>query len=110
MHGELISRGGTARVSVAAPATNRVLRNTYLLLAMTLAFSAFMAAASGMLKLPHPGLIVTLVVYFGLVYLTTRFRNSGLGLVFVFALTGFLGYTLGPILNAYLGLPDGIRS
>jgi modulator of FtsH protease len=45
--------------------------------------------------------------YFGLLFLTTKFRNSSLGLVFVFALTGFMGLTLGPILNAYLSLPNG---
>ena len=91
----------------AALAGNRVIRNTYLLLSMTLAFSALIAAASMALKLPHPGLIVTLAGYFGLLFLTSKFRDSALGLVFVFALTGFMGYTLGPILNAYLGLPNG---
>ena len=59
------------------------------------------------LNLPHPGLLLTLGGYFGLLFATTRFRNSSLGLVFVFALTGFMGYTLGPILNAYLALPNG---
>ena len=93
----------------AALAGNRVIRNTYLLLSMTLAFSALIAAASMALKLPHPGLIVTLAGYFGLLFLTSKFRDSALGLVFVFALTGFMGYTLGPILNAYLGLPNGAQ-
>ena len=91
----------------SALATNRVIRNTYLLLSMTLAFSALTAAMSTALNLPHPGLVITLVGYFGLLYLTTRFRDRALGLAFVFALTGFMGYTLGPILNRYLGLPDG---
>ena len=59
------------------------------------------------LKLPHPGIIVTLVGYFGLLFLTSKFRNSGLGLVFVFGLTGFMGYTLGPILSAYIGMTNG---
>jgi modulator of FtsH protease len=88
-------------------ATNRVIRNTYLLLAMTLAFSALTAAASMAMNVPHPGMVLTLVGYFGLLFLTARFRNSGLGVALVFALTGFMGYTLGPILNAYLGLPNG---
>jgi modulator of FtsH protease len=88
-------------------ATNRVLRNTYLLLSMTLLFSAATAAISMALKLPHPGLIVTLGGYFGLLYLTSKYRNRELGIAFVFALTGFMGYTLGPILNAYLALPNG---
>jgi modulator of FtsH protease len=60
-----------------------------------------------MLSLPHPGIILTLVGYFGLLYLTTRFRNSAIGLLMVFALTGFMGYTLGPILNMYLALSNG---
>ena len=88
-------------------ASNKVIRNTYLLLAMTLAFSALTAAATMALNLPHPGLVFTLVGYFGLLFLTARFRDRALGLAFVFALTGFMGYTLGPILNAYLGLPNG---
>ena len=90
-------------------ATNRVLRNTYALLSMTLLFSAATAGASVALNLPHPGLLVTLVGYFGLLFLTTRFRNSGLGLLFVFALTGFMGLTLGPIVSAYLNLPNGAQ-
>lgn len=91
----------------AALAANKVIRNAYLLLAMTLAFSALTAAASMAMKLPHPGLVITLVGYFGLLYLTTKFRDNALGLAFVFALTGFMGYTLGPILNVYLGMPNG---
>lgn len=90
-----------------ALAGNRVLRNTYWLLGLTLAFSALVAGASAALKLPHPGLVVTLVGYFGLLYLTSRFRDRALGLAFVFALTGFMGYTLGPIVSAYLALPNG---
>jgi modulator of FtsH protease len=87
--------------------TNKVLRNTYALLAMTLLFSALTAGISLALKLPHPGVVITLVGYFALLFATAKFRNSGLGLAFVFALTGFMGYTLGPILGAYLTLPNG---
>ena len=78
-----------------------------MLLSACLAFSALVAGASVLFQLPHPGLIITLVGYFGLLFLTTKFRNSALGLVMVFALTGFMGYTLGPILNAYLAMPNG---
>ena len=87
--------------------TNRVIRNTYMLLSLTLAFSAVTAGAAMALNLPHPGLIVTLVGYFGLLFLTAKFKNSALGLAFVFALTGFMGYTLGPIISNYLSLPNG---
>ena len=100
---------GTARVDPQAMvlATNKVVRNTYMLLSMTLLFSGLTAAASMALNLPHPGLMLTLAGYFGLLFLTAKFRDSATGLVFVFALTGFMGYTLGPILNAYLAVPNG---
>ena len=88
-------------------AGNRVIRNTYLLLSMTLLFSAAVAATSVALKAPSPGLLITLGGYFGLLFLTTKLRNSGWGLVSVFALTGFMGYTLGPIVSHYLALPNG---
>ena len=88
-------------------ATNKVIRNTYMLLSMTLLFSALIAAVSVTLQLPHPGIILTLIGYFGLLFATTKLRNSGWGLVSVFALTGFMGYTLGPIVSHYLSLPNG---
>lgn len=97
----------TARTQTAVLATNKVIRNTYTLLSMTLLFSALTAGTSMMLNLPHPGLLLTLGGYFGLLFLTSKFRDSSLGIAFVFALTGFMGYTLGPILNAYLALPNG---
>ncbi len=83
-------------------ATNKMLRNTYTLLSMTLLFSAATAGLAMYLNLPHPGMIITMVGYFGLLFLTSKFSNSALGIVFVFALTGFMGLTLGPILNLYL--------
>jgi len=81
---------------------NRVLRNTYLLLSLTLLFSAAAAGVSMAMNFPPMGIIITFVGYFGLLFLTNKFRNSALGLVFVFALTGFMGLTLGPILDYYL--------
>ena len=81
-----------ARPSSSVLATNKLIRNTYTLLSMTLLFSALTAGLSITLNLPHPGLIITLVGYFGLLFLTTKFRNSTLGLVFVFALTGFISF------------------
>lgn len=87
---------------------NRVLRNTYILLSMTLLFCAAVAATSAMLNWPHPGLIVTLVGYFGLLFLTSALRNSAWGIVSVFALTGFMGLTLGPIISYYVtAVPNG---
>nr|WP_201213555.1 Bax inhibitor-1/YccA family protein [Rhodocyclus purpureus] len=95
------------RASPSLLSTHRVLRNTYALLALTLLFSGGIAALTASLKLPHPGIIVTLVGYFGLLFLTTKLRNSGWGLLSVFGLTGFMGYTLGPIIAHYLALPNG---
>lgn len=96
-----------ARSSVEARESNKVLRNTYTLLSMTLLFSAATAGISMAMNLPHPGILITLVGYFGLLFLTTKLRNSVWGIASVFALTGFMGLTLGPLLNAYLSLPNG---
>lgn len=93
--------------AVIERAGNSVLRNTYGLLALTLAFSGLIAWVSQQLHLPHPGLVVTLVGFYGLFFATMRLRNSGWGLLTTFALTGFMGYTLGPLLDAYLRLPNG---
>lgn len=81
---------------------NAVLRNTYALLSMTLLFSAAMAGLSMALNWPYPGPMIVLIGYFGLLFATTKLRNSPWGLVSVFALTGFMGVTLGPIINMYL--------
>ena len=86
---------------------NRVIRNTYALLALTLLFSAAVATASTVLKLPAPGIIVTLVGYFGLLFAVHKLQNSAWALPAVFGLAGFMGYTLGPILTRYSGLANG---
>lgn len=88
-------------------ATNKLIKNTYMLLSMTLLFSAAMAGMSIALNLPHPGIIITLVGYLGLLFLTYKLKNSVWGLLSVFALTGFMGITLGPIISHYLSLPNG---
>jgi len=88
----------------------RVLRNTYALLAMTLLFSAGVAVVTLTLQLPAPGLIVTLVGYFGLLYAVYKLQNSAWALPAVFALTGFMGYTLGPLLTHSLALPGGAQT
>ena len=81
----------------------RVLRNTYALLAMTLMFSAFTASVSMAMGMPYMGLW-TLLPYFVLLLLVEKNKNSAVGLVCVFALTGWLGFSLGPILNHYIGI------
>ena len=91
----------TSRAQTAL-ATNSVLRNTYMLLSMTLLFSAAVAGTAMALNAPHPGIIITLVGYFGLLFAVEKTKDSAMGLVSVFALTGFMGYTIGPIINMYL--------
>ncbi|PVZ71475.1 Bax inhibitor-1/YccA family protein [Pelagibaculum spongiae] len=83
----------------SALATNRVLRNTYFLLGLTLLFSGMVAGVAMALNLPHPGFIITLVGFYGLLYLTHKTAESAAGIASVFALTGFMGYTLGPMIN-----------
>jgi modulator of FtsH protease len=81
-----------------------------MLLALTLGFSAITAGAAAALRLPHPGLLLTMVGYFGLLFLVNKYRDRGLGVGLVFALTGFMGYTLGPVLNHYLNMPNGTQT
>jgi len=80
---------------------NRTLRSTYQLLSATLLFSGVMAYVSMAIDFPHLGLM-TLLGYFGLLFLVTKLRNSAYGILAVFALTGFMGLTLGPIISMYL--------
>jgi modulator of FtsH protease len=101
------SRGA---ISVVDAGARRVLRNTYMLLSATLGVSAVTAGASAALGLPHPGMLITLLGYFGLLFLVTKNRDRGLGVVFLFALTGFMGYTLGPIIGKYLSMPNGAQT
>jgi len=88
--------------------TNRVLRNTYALLAATLLFSAVMAAVS-MAIAPPP--MMSMVSFFGAIallwFVLPRFQNSATGVGIVFLFTGLLGFSLGPMLNAYVSLPNG---
>lgn len=86
----------------SSDAVNKLIRNTYILLSLTLMFTAVTAGLSMVFRLPHPGLIITLVGYFGLLFLTNYLRNSVWGIAAIFALTGFMGLTLGPIISAYL--------
>lgn len=83
-------------------AVNKVLRNTYLLLGMTLAFSAASASFAMLLGAPPLNPVFTLLIYFALLFAVNRTQNSAWGILSVFALTGFLGFTLGPILNLYI--------
>jgi len=84
---------------------SNVLRNTYGLLGLTLLFSAFTAFLMRNSAPMH--FLITLVGFYGLLFLTHKLRNSPWGLVSVFALTGFMGMTLGPIISYYLSIRGG---
>lgn len=91
-----------AVVSTAlAPEVVKVLQNTYALLGLTIAFSALTAGFAMAINAPYMGLWV-LLPYIAFLWLTEKNKNSAMGLVWVFALTGWLGFTLGPILSFYL--------
>lgn len=91
-----------AGTSESALATNKVLRNTYILLGLTLLFSALTSGLAMISNTAPMNPFVTLIGYFGLLFLTNFLRNSAWGILSIFALTGFMGYTLGPILNHYI--------
>ena len=100
---------GSLRETGFAEEQIKVLRNTYALLSATLIFSAGTAGVSMALNIGHPGLVVTLLGYFGLLFAIHKFQNSAIGILLVFALTGFMGLTLGPILNMYLSTTNGAQ-
>ena len=97
MYENVLTKNQGASLSI-----NRVLRNTYMLLGLTLIFSALTAAWSLFSNAAPFSPIIVIVGYFGLLYLTNALKNSSWGLAAIFAFTGFMGYTLGPILNFYI--------
>ena len=97
----------TAPMDVAARETNRVLRNTYMLLGMTLAFSAVTAMISMALQLPSIMYLVFVLVGFGLLFVVNRMADTAKGLPAIFAFTGVMGAALGPVLNEYLSMANG---
>lgn len=97
-----------ASADTGALAVNKLIRNTYILLSMTLLFSAFTAAISVFLQMPPMTYLVSIIAAFILIWLVLpRTAHSSAGLGVVFAITGLLGFSLGPILSAYLSLSNG---
>lgn len=91
----------------SALATNKVLRNTYLLLSITLVFSSVTAGLAMALNLGHGAALIMMLVSFGLLFVVNKTADSSKGILAIFAFTGLLGASLGPMLNAYLALPNG---
>ena len=104
MQGNTVSTQVDARVL----ATNKLIRNTYMLLAMTLLFSAVTATLSVFLRLPPMTYLLCLGGAIALMwFVLPRTANSGTGIGVVFGITGLLGLGLGPLLSMYLSLPNG---
>ncbi|MGA1742179.1 MAG: Bax inhibitor-1/YccA family protein [Pseudohongiellaceae bacterium] len=98
---------GIERSQESVLATNKVLKNTYMLLAMTLLFSAFTAAVSMVIGIGQGLALILMLVSFGLLFLVHKAAESSQGLVAIFAFTGCLGASLGPMLSYYVALANG---
>ncbi|MFT6690289.1 MAG: modulator of FtsH protease [Colwellia sp.] len=86
---------------------NKVLRNTYMLLSMTLAFSAVTAAISMAMGLSHMAALIMTLVSFGLLFVVNKNADKASGIFWIFAFTGLMGASLGPMLNYYAAMPNG---
>jgi len=86
---------------------NKVLRNTYMLLSMTLAFSAVTAGISMAMGLSHVAALVMTLVAFGLLFVVNKQADKASGIFWIFAFTGLMGASLGPMLNVYASMPNG---
>ena len=87
--------------------TNKVLKNTYMLLGMTLLFSGLTAGISMAMGLPHGAALILMLVGFGLLFVVNKMADSSKGLIAIFAFTGVMGASLGPMLNHYMAMPGG---
>ena len=86
---------------------NKVLKNTYMLLSMTLAFSAVTAGISMAMNLPHGAALIMMLIAFGLMFVVNKKADSASGIYWIFAFTGLMGASLGPMLSAYAAMPGG---
>jgi modulator of FtsH protease len=91
----------------AVVSTNKVLKNTYMLLGLTLLFSAVTAGISMAMGLGHGAALILTLVGFGLLFVVNRTADSSKGLLAIFAFTGVMGASIGPLLNFYLSMPNG---
>lgn len=100
---------GRAQESVLA--TNKVLKNTYMLLSMTLIFSGVMALVGMSTGLGQGASLVSSLVAIGLLwFVLPRTANSSAGIPVLFAITGLLGFGLAPMLNFYMAINPGVVS
>ena len=91
----------------AQSSTNKVLRNTYWLLSLTLFFSAAMTAVAVSVNAQPMHWLLSLGGMIGLLFALQSMRNSVWALPLTFAFTGFMGWTMGPMIGYYLAAPGG---
>lgn len=96
-----------AETQSSAIEINKVLRNTYMLLSMTLAFSALTAGISMAMGLPHGAALIMTLVAFVLLFVVNKQADKAAGIFWIFAFTGLMGASLGPMLSAYAAMPNG---
>jgi len=106
MQDKSVYRAGSIGIE-SALSTNKVLRNTYMLLGMTLLFSSVTAGISMAAGLSHGMALMLSLVGFGLIFVVHKTADSSNGLIAIFAFTGVMGAALGPMLNHYVALPGG---
>lgn len=87
--------------------TNKVLKNTYMLLSMTLVFSAVCAGIAMAMGLPRGAALLLMLVGFGLLFVVHKTADSSKGLIAIFAFTGVMGASIGPMLNHYMAMVNG---
>ena len=102
----LFAQDNTAALG-SVVSTNKVLKNTYMLLSMTLLFSALTAGIAMAINLPHGAALVLSLIGFGLLFVVHKTADSGKGIIAVFAFTGVMGASIGPMLNYYMAMPNG---
>ncbi len=103
-----INQPAISRTAESVLATNKVLRNTYALLSMTLMFSALAAGISMAMGVSHGMALVANIVAIGLLWFALpRTANSAAGIPVIFLITGLFGLGLGPVINYYLAMPNG---
>ncbi len=102
-----VERIATSTTRESTLATNKVLRNTYMLLTLTLLTSAVTAGIAMATGAQPINFWLMLAVFIGGPFVINAVRNSGWAIILTFLFTGFMGYVLGPILSLYLNLPNG---
>ena len=105
---------GAVATGTLAPESQKVLRNTYMLLALTMVPTVIGAwigiqTASVIMASPIIASVLMLVAVIGLQFAIIRFRNSAIGIGLLLLMTGLLGWWLGPILNVALAMKNGMQ-